>query len=95
MIVDGDGVEVNVEVVPEVSKVDPTGVGDAFRAGFLTGHTSGLSLARSAQLGSLTAVLVLETVGTQEWSLNRESALERLRGAYGPEAATELAAVLG
>ncbi|OXR44057.1 Adenosine kinase [Nocardia cerradoensis] len=95
LIVDGDGVEVNVEVVPELSQVDPTGVGDAFRAGFLTGHTAGLSLQRSAQLGSLTAVLVLETVGTQEWSLDRDDALRRLRGAYGPEAADELGALLG
>lgn len=94
VIVDGDGVEVSVEVVPEQSKLDPTGVGDAFRAGFLTAHTAGLSLERSAQLGSLTAVLVLETVGTQEWTLDRESALERLRGAYGPEAAADIGAVL-
>ncbi|NKY49768.1 carbohydrate kinase family protein [Nocardia vermiculata] len=95
VVVDGDGVEVNVEVVPEVSKVDPTGVGDAFRAGFLTAHAAGHSLQRSAQLGSLTAVLVLETVGTQEWTLDRDSALDRLRGAYGPEAAGDLTPLLG
>ncbi|MQY21363.1 carbohydrate kinase family protein [Nocardia macrotermitis] len=94
VIVDPDGVEVNVEVVPELSKVDPTGVGDAFRAGFLTGHTGGLSLERSAQLGSLIAVLVLETVGTQEWVLDRERALERIGAAYGAEAAAEIATVL-
>lgn len=94
VIVDPDGVEVNVEVVPELSKVDPTGVGDAFRAGFLTGHTAGLSLKRSAQLGSLIAVLVLETVGTQEWTLDRERALERIGAAYGAEAATDIATVL-
>jgi adenosine kinase len=94
MIVDPDGVEVNVEVVPELSKVDPTGVGDAFRAGFLTGHTAGLSLERSAQLGSLIAVLVLETVGTQEWTLQRDTALERIGAAYGPEAAADIAPIL-
>jgi adenosine kinase len=94
-IVDPDGVEVYVEVVPELSKVDPTGVGDAFRAGFLTGHTAGLSLERAAQLGSLVAVLVLETTGTQEWELEPSVALERIGAAYGPEAAAEIAAVLG
>ncbi len=94
VIVDRDGVEVNVEVVPELSKLDPTGVGDAFRAGFLTAHTAGLSLERSAQLGSLIAVLVLETVGTQEWTFQRDTALERIGAAYGPRAATEIATIL-
>lgn len=93
-IVDRDGTEVTVGVVPELEKVEPTGVGDAFRAGFLTAHTAGLSLERSAQLGSLIAVLVLETMGTQEWTLNKESALERLTQAYGPEAAADIKTLL-
>ncbi|WP_369797491.1 carbohydrate kinase family protein [Nocardia sp. CNY236] len=93
-IVDADGTEVTVGVVPETQKVEPTGVGDAFRAGFLTGHTGGLSLTRSAQLGSLIAVLVLETTGTQEWTLNKEAALQRLTEAYGPEAAAEVKLLL-
>ncbi|MBF6468925.1 carbohydrate kinase family protein [Nocardia beijingensis] len=93
-IVDRDGTEVTVGVVPEAEKVEPTGVGDAFRAGFLTAHTAGLSLERSAQLGSLIAVLVLETMGTQEWTLNKESALERLTQAYGPEAAADIKTLL-
>ncbi len=93
-IVDRDGAEVTVGVVPEVEKVEPTGVGDAFRAGFLTAHTAGLSLERSAQLGSLIAVLVLETMGTQEWTLSKESALERLTQAYGPEAAADIKTLL-
>ncbi|MCX4098685.1 carbohydrate kinase family protein [Nocardia sp. alder85J] len=94
-IIGPDGVEVYVEVVPELGKVDPTGVGDGFRAGFLTGHTAGLSLERSAQLGSLVAVLVLETTGTQEWQLERQTALDRIAAAYGPEAAADIATVLG
>lgn len=94
LIVDRDGAELNVEVVPETSKVDPTGIGDAFRAGFLTGHTAGLSLERSAQLGSLVAVLVLETDGPQEWTLDRPAAIERLGRAYGPEAAAEITPLL-
>ncbi|WP_433622555.1 carbohydrate kinase family protein [Nocardia sp. CA-120079] len=93
-IVDRDGTEVIVGVVPEVNKVEPTGVGDAFRAGFLTGHTAGLSLQRCAQLGSLIAVLVLETMGTQEWTLNKDDALERLTKAYGPEAAADIKPLL-
>jgi len=93
-IVDRDGSKIHVGVVPEISKVDPTGVGDAFRAGFLTGRSSGLSLERSAQLGSLVAVLVLESTGTQEWKWDRQVAANRLAGAYGADAAAEIAAVL-
>ncbi|MEV6280495.1 carbohydrate kinase family protein [Nocardia sp. NPDC051832] len=93
-IVDRDGTEVHVGVVPDRGRVDPTGVGDAFRAGFLTAHTAGLSLERAAQLGSLIAVLVLETMGTQEWTLNKEDALQRLTEAYGAEAADEIKPLL-
>ena len=93
-IVDRDGTTTHVGVVPEISQTDPTGVGDAFRAGFLTGRSAGLSLERSAQLGSLVAVLVLESTGTQEWTWDREVAKTRLAGAYGDEAAAEIAAVL-
>ncbi|MGE2817398.1 carbohydrate kinase family protein [Mycobacterium heidelbergense] len=93
-VVDRDGNTVHVDVVPETSQVDPTGVGDAFRAGFLTGRSAGLTVERSAQLGSLVAVLVLESTGTQEWTWDHEVAQSRLAGAYGDDAANEIAAVL-
>jgi adenosine kinase len=93
-VVDRDGTTIHVDVVPETSQVDPTGVGDAFRAGFLTGRSAGLGVQRSAQLGSLVAVLVLESTGTQEWTWNHEVAKTRLAGAYGEDAAVEIAAVL-
>lgn len=93
-IVDADGNWIRVGVVPERGKVDPTGVGDAFRAGFLVAHSAGLSLERSAQLGSLVAVYVLETVGTQEWTFQRDDAVKRLTEAYGRDAADEIAALL-
>jgi adenosine kinase len=93
-IFERDGTTIHVDVVPETSQVDPTGVGDAFRAGFLTGRSAGLSLERSAQLGSLVAVLVLESTGTQEWDWDHEVAKTRLAGAYGEDAAAEITAVL-
>ncbi|QNG18491.1 carbohydrate kinase family protein [Rhodococcus triatomae] len=93
-IVDREGNWVRVGVVPEKGKVDPTGVGDGFRAGFLLAHRAGLGFERAAQLGSLVAVHVLETVGTQEWTFERDEALKRLGDAYGLEAADEIAAVL-
>jgi adenosine kinase len=94
VLADPDGVERTVEAVPETARVDPTGVGDGFRAGFLAGVSGGLSLERAAQLGSLVAVQVLETDGPQDWTWQRDDAAKRLAEAYGPRAAEEIAAVL-
>lgn len=93
-IVGTDGSFVHVGVVPETHQADPTGIGDAFRAGFLTGRSAGLNFERSAQLASLVAVLVLEAPGPQEWSWDREPALARLVDAYGDDAAKEIGAAL-
>lgn len=93
-IVEPDGPTTHVDVVPETSQTDPTGVGDAFRAGFLTARSAGLSLERAAQLGSLVAVLVLESTGTQNWTWNRESGLARIKDAYGAAAANDIATAL-
>src|SRR4051812_13215394 len=81
-----------VAAVPEVEKVEPTGVGDAFRAGFLAGLEWGVSLERAAQLGCLLAVHVVEQVGTQEYVLHQQEFLDRFASAYGAEAAGEVAA---
>ena len=94
VLVDSDGTEVHVDAVPAREVVDPTGVGDAFRAGFLAGVRSGVSTQRAAQLGSLIATLVLETAGTQEWQLDVEDGVTRLAQTYGAAAAGELLSVL-
>jgi adenosine kinase len=94
VVVPRDGAEIAIGVVPETARVDPTGVGDGFRAGFLAGVAGGLSLERAAQLGSLVAVHVLETDGPQDWTWEPAKALDRLRDAYGPDAAAEITAVL-
>jgi adenosine kinase len=81
---------IHVACPPEESKTDPTGVGDAFRAGFVAGVSWGLGLERAAQVGSMLATLVIETVGTQEYELRRGHFLERFAAAYGEEAASEV-----
>src|SRR6476619_384150 len=94
-IVGSEGTFINVDVVPETHKDDPTGIGDAFRAGFLTGRSAGLSLERSAQLASMVATLVLEAPGPQEWTWDKDAAVKRLSDAYGSDAAAEIASALG
>ncbi len=78
--------------VAEVHKRDPTGTGDAFRAGFLAAVGWGLSLERAAQLGNLVAVSALETVGPQEYELKPPQVAGRLAETYGDAAAAEIAA---
>jgi len=46
------------------------------------------------QLASLMATLVLETTGAQEYTLEAGSAKTRLAGAYGDDAAAEIAAAI-
>ncbi len=82
---------VDVPAAPENARLDPTGVGDAFRAGFIAGISWGLGHERCAQLGSMLAAYVIETVGTQEYELMAPVFLERFAAAYGAEAAGEIA----
>jgi adenosine kinase len=74
----------------EERKADPTGVGDAFRAGYLACIAWGGSDERAAQVGSLLATHVIETVGTQEYRLSKQTFLTRFAKAYGDDAAAEV-----
>jgi len=82
-----DGVVCEVLAAPEQQRTDPTGVGDAFRAGFLAGLAWGLGLEPSAQIGSMVATYVLEHIGTQEYELDADEFCERLGRVYGTDAA--------
>lgn len=79
--------------VPKVkSIVDPTGVGDSYRAGFIAGVVRGLSLERSAQVGATLAAFCLETKGTQEYRFEKSEFLNRFAETFGEFAAAEFAA---
>jgi adenosine kinase len=73
-----------------VQNVDPTGVGDGFRSGFFAALSWGLGLERAAQVGCTVAALVLETVGPQEYSIERDEFAKRVAEAYGDAAADEI-----
>jgi adenosine kinase len=79
-----------VAAVPETRRADPTGVGDAFRSGFLAGLAWGVGLERCAQIGSLLATYALETVGTQEYQVKPFEFHERFAGQFGESAASEI-----
>ncbi len=74
-----DGEEIHIPVVPEQEIVDPTGVGDAFRGGFLAAYSRGWDWELCGQIGSLSAAYVLEQSGTQNHSYTREEFVARFR----------------
>ena len=89
-----NGEFVQVGVPKEKAKIDPTGVGDSFRSGFIAGLAWGLSHERCAQLGSMIATYVIETTGTQEYRFTKDEFVTRFSEAYGIDAANEISAQL-
>lgn len=81
---------ITVGIAKEKGKVDPTGVGDSFRAGFIAGLAWGLNHERCAQLGSMLATYVIETKGTQEYRFTRNEFLARFKEAFGDAAANDV-----
>ncbi|MET8768983.1 carbohydrate kinase family protein [Streptomyces sp. NPDC004658] len=89
-----DGTRLDVPAVPAANVADPTGVGDAFRAGFLAAWSWGLPYARACQLGCALATVVLGSIGTQEYDVSPAALLASIGDAYGGTAAGEIAAHL-
>lgn len=79
-----------VPAVPAEKIADPTGAGDAFRAGFLAGVLWQRSPAQAARLGCALATTVLESVGTQEYKLLATDLIARIGRTYGNDAARAL-----
>jgi adenosine kinase len=84
------GETIKVTCPKEKAKIDPTGVGDSFRSGFVAGLAWGLNHERCAQLGAMIATYVIETTGTQEYKFTSAEFVERFRAAYGASAAAEI-----
>lgn len=70
---------VHIPTVPEDEVVDPTGVGDAFRGGFLAGYARGFDWKLCGEIGSLAAVYCLEQRGTQSHAYTRQEFVARFR----------------
>ena len=75
-----------VETIPSVKPaqvVDPTGCGDAYRAGLLYGIANGLDWATSGRLASLLGSLKIAQRGAQNHVFTRSEIGERFREAFG------------
>ena len=71
--------EYYIPVIPPEQIVDPTGVGDAYRGGFLTGYSHGLDLETCGQMGTLAATYCLECEGTQGHCYKLDDFVTRFR----------------
>ncbi|MFT4288088.1 carbohydrate kinase family protein [Nocardioides sp.] len=79
-----------VHAAKDVEAIEPTGVGDAFRSGYLAATAWGLGIERAAQVGCTLAAYVVETVGTQEYSFTPHQFVARIEHSYGAAAAAEV-----
>lgn len=84
-----DGRQYLVPVVPPASIVDPTGVGDAFRGGFLRGYDLGFDWLTCGQMGALAATYVLEQRGTQNHRYTLTEFIARFRQHFDDQGALD------
>ena len=71
--------DIFIPTVPERVIVDPTGVGDAFRGGFLAGYAHGFDWKLCGEIGSLAAVYCLEQRGPQSHTYTTVEFVQRFR----------------
>ena len=74
-----DGQVIEVGAFAPRTIADPTGAGDAYRAGLILGMSQGFPLKLSAQIGALNATYVLEVVGTQNHNFTMSEFVQRFR----------------
>jgi len=74
--------EIHIPIVPAAQIADPTGVGDAFRGGFLTGYNCGWELELCGQMGTLAATYCLEQAGPQGHSYTASEFVARFRQSF-------------
>ncbi|PKO13577.1 MAG: carbohydrate kinase family protein [Chloroflexi bacterium HGW-Chloroflexi-10] len=74
-----DGKELRIPVFPVGVIIDPTGVGDAFRGGFLRGYSLGFEWELCGQIGALAATYCLEQKGTQAHTYTIPDFIQRFR----------------
>lgn len=73
----------HIPIVKPVQIADPTGVGDAFRGGFLRGRRLDFSWQTCGQMGALAATYCLEQRGTQNHSYTRAEFISRYEKEFG------------
>jgi adenosine kinase len=83
-IVSAEG-EDQVPTVPADQVVDPTGAGDAYRAGLIKGMITGKTLGEAARMGAVCASFAVARRGTQEHAFTLEAFRKRYQQAFGSD----------
>ncbi len=65
--------------------LDPTGAGDAYRAGLLKGLVTGRDIETATRIGAVAATYAIEKYGTQEHHFNYDEFRKRFRDNFGDE----------
>jgi adenosine kinase len=74
-----------ISAIPPLEMFDPTGVGDAFRGGFLKGYMNSLTLERCGQIGVLAATYCLESLECQGHCYDLPTFIKRFREHFDDE----------
>ena len=74
--------ETTIPTIKPRKVVDPTGAGDSYRGGLLTGLAQGLEITRCALMGSVCASFAVECYGTQAYGFTHDEFQERLNGSH-------------
>ncbi|HYE59556.1 MAG TPA: PfkB family carbohydrate kinase, partial [Candidatus Kapabacteria bacterium] len=76
---------IEIPPCPPDSVDDPTGAGDAYRAGFFTGHANGFDLETCGRMGSVAATYTVEAYGTQTHTFTKDAFIARYKETYGTD----------
>lgn len=85
-----DGEEYHIPIVPLHRMVEPTGAGDAYRAGLIRGIQLGLPWEICGRMGALASAYVLEEMGTQAHSYTTGQFVARYREHFDDEGALDV-----
>ncbi len=82
-LISTQGADISIPAAVIKDVVDPTGAGDAYRAGLLKGLVMGKDIQTAAKIGAVAATYAIENYGTQEHSYTYEEFLDRYRTNFG------------
>jgi adenosine kinase len=77
------GEQLDIPVVEATAIKDPTGCGDAYRAGLLYGLLNGLSWADTGRLAAVLGALKIASLGTQNHGFTRDSVNAVFENSFG------------
>ena len=78
-----DGGRLEIPAAPAAALVDPTGCGDAYRAGLLYGLMNDMDWETTGRVASLAGAVKAEHAGTQNHGFSADEFAERFRAAFG------------